>query len=302
MRGVLARASGEDRPVRRRPAHAMPSSGRTKRIRICGHYDGDRHARVSIEARRALAELRQRVTRLAHAPRIPDLVVAFVAAHTSAGYGDVRPVRTRAFRVALFMCVISAGFITAAPSLSSGDGLPVRATSVAHRPPLEIASGSTASRLRISEQPPTGAAPGTASTPSVSVPQKDRPPGPQGGLSLDMQATTPPAQDDPDLEQALSGLDRQADLEQLMWHQRGLGDQPPTGLTAGPPAALPDGQAPVPPQLSTSATGLPPQSSPSTTAAPNAKPSGTHSGQPTARWTLFIVAGPHREGAAWQEV
>ena len=295
MRGVLARAPGGDRPVRHRPAHAMPS-GRTKRIRIPGD-DGTRHARVGFETRRSLGELRQR---LAHAPRIADRVVFFVGSHLSARNSGVRPVRTRAFRVALFICVVGAGFITAAPSLSSGDGT-LRANRVTHKPPPQIASGSTASQLRISEQRPKDAAPATASTPSVSAPQKDRPPAPQGSLSLDTQITTPPAPDDPDLEQALSGLDRQADLEQLMRHQRGLGDPPPTGTTAGPPA-LPDGQAPGPPPLSTSATGPPPQSSPSTTAAPTAKPSGTYSGQPTARWTLFIAAGLHREGAAWEEV
>jgi hypothetical protein len=280
MRGVLARASGEDRPVRHRPAHAMPS-GRTKRIGIPGH-DRAWPARVSIETRRSLAELRER---LAHAPRIADWVVTVVDSHLLARHWGVRPVRTRAFRVTLFICVVGAGFITAAPSLNSGDGPPLRASSVTHRPPPQIASGSTASGLRISEQPPTGAAPGTVSTPSVSGPQKDRPPGPQAGLSLDMQITTPPAPDDPDLEQALSGLDRQADLDQMMWQQKGLGDQPPTGPTAGH-AAVPDGRTPVPPPLSTSSTnGLPPQVGPSTTTTPNAKPSGANSGQrASSRW------------------
>jgi hypothetical protein len=279
----------------------MPS-GRTKRIRIPGH-DGTRHARVSIETRRSLAALRQRLTRLAHAARIADLVVAFVDSQLSARHWGVRPVRTRAFRVALFICVASAGFITAAPSLSPGDKGTPRASNVTHRPPQETASGSASSRRSLSAQPPTGAAPGTANTPPVTEAQKDRPAGPQGGLSLDMQTTTPPASDDPDLEQALSGLDRQADLDQLMWHQRGLGDQPPTGLTAGPPAALPDGQAPVPPPLSISTTGPPPQSSPSTTAAPNAKPSGTRSERPTSsRRLLSSKAEPRREGVSWQEV
>jgi hypothetical protein len=305
MRGVLARAAGGDRPVRHRPAHAMPSPGRTKRIMIRGHYDGARHARVSIETRPALAELRQRIVLLTHTPRIAQLSVGLVATHPSPGYGGVRPVRTRAFRVALITCVISAGFIIAAPSLSSDDRSPVRATSLPHRPPLETASGSTASRLSASKQPPTGAgaAPDTATTPSVGgLRREQRSPSPRGGLSLDIQST-PPAPDDPDLEQALSGLDRQADLEQLMWHQRGLGDQPPTGPTTGPPAALPDGQAPVPPPLSTSATGPQPQPSPSTTAAPNAKPSGAHSGQPTSsRWMLFSTAEPHREGVSCEEV
>lgn len=262
--------------MRHRPAHAMPS-GRTKRIRIRDH-DRTRHARVSFETRRSLAELSERPTR---APRIAHLAVTVGHAHASVRHWGVGPVRTRAFRVALFICVISTGFITAAPSLSLGDGT-LRATSVTHRPPPETASGPMASRLRIRDQPPKGAAPATASTPSVSAPQKDSPPRSQGSSSLDMQITTPPASDDPDLEQALSGLDRQADLELLMGHRRGLIDQPPTGPTAGPPAALPDGRAPGPPQLSTSATGLPPQSSPSTTAAPNGKPSGAHSGQPTS--------------------
>ena len=154
MRGILARASGVDRPVRHPPAHAMPSPGRMKRIRISGHDHGARHARVSIETRRSLAELRQRLTRLAHVPRIADRVVVFVDAHLSARHWGARPVRTRAFRVALFICVVSAGFITAAPSLSAGDGGPPRASSVAHRPPLQIASGPTASRLSASGQPP----------------------------------------------------------------------------------------------------------------------------------------------------
>jgi hypothetical protein len=67
--------------------------------------------------------------------------------------------------------------------------------------------------------------------------------------------STPPARDDPDLEQALNDLDRQADLDQLMWQQRGLGEQPPA-LNGEPPAALPDGQ--VPPLATSSTTGLAP--------------------------------------------
>ncbi|MDT5055753.1 MAG: hypothetical protein QOE48_6421 [Mycobacterium sp.] len=286
MRGVLARASGVDRPVRHHPAHAMPSPGRTKRIRTSGHDHGARHARVSIETRRSLTELRQRLTRLAHAPRIVGRVVAFADSHLSARHSGVRPVRTRTFRVALFICVVSTGFITAAPSLSGGDGGPLRASSVAHRPPLQIASGPEASRLNASEQQPKSTEPETAATPPVGGPRQERSDSTRGGLSLDMQTPTPPAPDDPDLEQALSGLDRQADLDQVMWQQRGLGDRQPTGPTAGPPAALPDGQAPVPPSLSTSSTnGLPPQVGPSTTTAPNAKPSGAHSGQrASSRW------------------
>jgi len=270
MRGVLARASGGDRPVRHRPAHAIPSPGRTKRIRIRGH-DGARHARVSIETRRPLTELRQWVTRLPRAPRIAHLAVTVVAAHASMRRLGVRPVRTRALRVALFICVISTGFISAAPSLTPGDGPPLRASSVTHRPPPQIASGPTASRLSASEHRPMGAAPETVTTPSVGRLHKDRPADQQGGLSLDMQST-PPAPDDPDLEHALSDLDKQADLDQLMSQQRGLGDQPP-------------------------------QSTPSTTAAPNAKPSGTHGGQPaTSRWVLFRVAESHREGATREEI
>jgi hypothetical protein len=276
MRGVLARASGEDRPVRHRRAHAMPS-GRPKRIRIRGHNDGARHAQVSIESRRSLAELRQRAARLAHAPLIADWVVTFADSHLSARHWGVRPVRTRAFRVALFIGVVGVGFITAAPSLNPGDGPPLRASSVTHRPPPQIASGPTVSRLNASEEQPKSAAPETVAAPPVGGPNQEHSNSTRGGLSLDMQTPTPPAPDDPDLEQALSGLDRQADLDQVMWQQRGLGDQPPTGPTAGPPAALPDDHAPVQPPLSTSSTnGLPPQVGPSTTAAPNAKPSGAN--------------------------
>jgi hypothetical protein len=239
--------------VRHRPAHAIPSPGRTKRFRIRGH-DGARHARISVETRRSLAELRQRVTRIAHSPRIADSVA-----------------RTRALRVALFICVISTGFITAVPSQSSDARSPMPAPSLPHRPPLETASDSTASRLSAGKQPPTGAAPETATTPPVGGPrQEQRSPNPRGGLTLEIQGT-PPAPDDPDLEHALSDLDRQADLDQQLWQQRGLGDQPP-------------------------------QSSPSTTAAPNAKPSGTHSGQPTSsRWVLRRVAEPHSERATREE-
>jgi hypothetical protein len=270
--------------VRHRPAHAMPS-GRTKRIRMPGH-DRTRHARVSIKARRSPAEVRQRLMRLAHTRGVADRLIAFVESHLSARHWGVRPVRTRTFRVALFICVVSAGFIAAAPSLGAADGGPLGASAVAHRPPLQIASGPTASRLNTSEEQPKSAAPETAAAPPVGGPHQDRSDSTRGGLSLDMQTPTPPAPDDPDLEQALSGLDRQADLDQMMWQQRGLGDQPPTGPTAGHPAAVPDGRAPVPPPLSTSSTnGLPPQVGPSTTATPNAKPSGANSGQrASSRW------------------
>jgi hypothetical protein len=276
--------------VRHRPAHAMPS-GRTKRLRVLS-YDGTGPARVSIQTRHFFGEIGQR---LAHAPRVSDRVVFFVGSHRSARNRGLRPARTRPFRVALFICVVGAGFITAAPSLSSGDGS-LRANSVTHRPPQQTASGSTAPQPRINGQPSKDAAPATVGAPAASTPQNDRPTAPQAGLSPDTQIATPPAPDDPDLEQALSGLDRQADLEQLMWHQRGLGDQPPTGPPSGPPAALPGGQPPVsPPSSASAAGGLPPQSNPSTTPAPTAKPSGNHSGQPTnSRWTPFIAAGPHR--------
>jgi hypothetical protein len=242
MRGVLARASGGDRPVRHRAAHAAPS----------------------------LAELRQRVTRLPRAPRIVHLAVTVVDAQASELRRGLRPVRMRVLRVALFICVISAGFISAAPSLTSGAGPPLRANSVTHRPPPQITSGPTASQLSAGEQPRTSAAPEAVTAPSVGGLHKDRPADQQGGLPPGMQ-TAPPAPDDPDLEHALNDLDKQADLDQLMLQQRGLGDQPP-------------------------------QSSPSPTAAPNAKPSGAHSGQPArSRSTLLRVAEPASERATREE-
>jgi hypothetical protein len=122
--------------------------------------------------------------------------------------------------------------------------------------------------------PQTGTAlPGDVPQTGTALPgdaHSQTPEGPGHDLSLDIQRL-PPAPADPELEAALSDLDKQADLDQLTWQQTELGQRPPVP-TAEPPAALPDGQAPAPA----------PQSSPPAAAPSDQKPATGHSEQPSS--------------------
>ena len=181
------------------------------------------------------------------APRILELGVALLTARASVRQWNVRAVRTWAFGVALITCLISVGVATAALSSHTTDRPPVRGTSLTPQAPSGTVPGSSSgSQFNAGTQPPRGAAPQTGAPPQTADVQSEPSTGPGHDLSLDIQGL-PPARDDPDLEAALSDLDRQADLEQ----QHGLRQQPVVP-TAGPPAALPDGQAPGPPQQATS--------------------------------------------------
>jgi hypothetical protein len=165
-----------------------------------------------------------------------------------------RAVRTWAFGFVLITCLICAGDVTASLSPHPTDRPPVGATSLAPRAPIETRSGSSSgSQFNAGKQPPSGAASQAGAAPPVGNVHSETSEGPRHDLALDIQGL-PPAPDDPDLEAALSVLDKEADLEQSMRQQHGLGQHPPVP-TAGPPAAPPDGEAPDarPPVTSTTA-------------------------------------------------
>jgi hypothetical protein len=265
MRAVLTRVLARKWRAHRRPAHAMPSAERTKRTATRNPQNGARHAaddRVRVaEALRArfAPEIRQRVTRVIHAPRVPEFGVALLADRAWVWQGLVRAVRTPAFGVAMITCLISAGVLTATLSPRPTSPPPARGTSLTPKAPFGTVSGtSSGSQSDAGKPPPPGQVPHTGAAPPGDVPQTGAAPpsdagpqtseGPGHDLSLDSQGL-PPASPDPDLEAALSDLDKRADFD-----QRHSLDQRPPVPTAGPPAALTDGQPPDAPPPATSAT------------------------------------------------
>ena len=205
----------------------MPSRERTKRTGIrnpgnSAHHAADHQVRIAkaLRARLALA----------------------------------RAVRTWAFGFVLITCLISAGDVTASLSPHPADRPPAGGTSLTPRAPIETLSGSSSgSQFNARKQPPSVAASQAGAAPSLGDVHSETSEGAGHDLALDIKGL-PPAPDDPDLEAALSDLDKEADLEQSMRQQHGLGQHPPVP-TAGPPAALPDRQPPdaPPPAASTTA-------------------------------------------------
>lgn len=259
---VFARVKGRDRRCDHR--HAIPIPERRKRMWIRNQSSRGRHARdhrrhvLQASGARSypyLAKVQQGVTRLLHSPPAADLGVALVAARAWLLRLSVHGPRVRAFGVVLITCLIGAGAISAALSLGPPDRPSLRGTSLTPRPPSGIA-GSPGSRLTAGKPSPSvGAAPETGTAPSHEDLQPQSSAGPRHDPSLEAQAL-PPAPGDPDLEAALDALDNQADRDQSIWQQQELG-QPPT--TAGPPAVLPDGQAPIPPQQPSTTTPASPR-------------------------------------------
>lgn len=258
MRAVLTRVIVRNLRAHRRPAHAMSFLERTKRTGTRNPQNGARHAaqdRVRIAkalGARLAPEIRQKVTRVIHAPRVLEFGVGLVAARAWVWQSGARAVRTPAFGVALITCLISAGVVTAALSPRPPGQPPAHGNSLTPQAPSETVSGtSSGSQFDIRKQPPNGDVPQTGSAPPHNVlPQISE--GPDHDLSLDIQGL-PPAPPDPDLEAALSDLDKRADFDQSMRQQHGLDQRPPVP-TAGPSAALPDGQAPDAPPPATSTT------------------------------------------------
>ena len=228
----------------RRPAHAMPSMKRTKRAGIRNPKDRARHtgdARLCIaeafRARPALAEIQT--------SRIPELDIALLATRSSVRYwathavrkrASTRAVRKRVFKVAMISCLVPAGILIVGPPRHPTDRSSVRGTTLTPSHPTVIAPSLSGSRLNAGKQPLNGAAPQTGNV--VSKLSEE----PGHDLSIDTQGL-PAAPDDPDLEAALSDLDRQADLDQSMRRQHGLGEPPPVPTT-GSPVAQPGGEPP----------------------------------------------------------
>lgn len=242
-----------DREEFRRTRRALPSLGRKQRkgtriLRTRGRHSGDSQATLLLAARPALAEIQQRVTRLLRTPGITHLDVALAAADASAGARVARIIRSRAFVIALITCAITAGVVAAAPNFR-----------LAHRPQTPVAgrtaprssatvSSSASPRHNAVKQPPVGDGPGpggarqttdaprAGAAPHTSDVQSEPAAPPQHDLYVDVQ-DLPAARDDPDLEAALSDLDKQADLDESMRRQPGPGQPPPLTPDAGPPVA-----------------------------------------------------------------
>jgi hypothetical protein len=164
-----------------------------------------------------------------------------------------RAVRTWAFGFVLITCLISAGDFTASLSPHPTSRPPAGGTGLIPRAQIETrAGGSSDSKFNAPKQSPSGAASQAGAAPPLRDVHSETSVGPGHGLAIDVQGL-PPAPDDPDLEAALSDLDREADREQSMREQQGLSQHPPVP-TAGPPAAPPGGQPPGAPPPATSTT------------------------------------------------
>jgi hypothetical protein len=289
MRAVVTRVMAHGRRERRRPAHAMPSPKRPKRpgirnLQNCArHAAEDRvHIAEAVRARLALAEIRNRVVRVIRASRVPEFGVALLAAGEWVWQLGVRAARARAFCVSLITCLLVAGVLGAEPSPRPSVRPPLRGTSLTPRAPVPTVSvSSSGSQFDAGKQTSRGDVPQTGAVSPVGDLPLQTSEGPGHDLSLDIQGL-PPAPGDPDLEAALSDLDKQADLDQLLWQQYGFGQRPPVPA-AGSPAAPPDGQVPDAPRPATSTTASAPQSGPPTTVPRDENPiSGADSEQPAS--------------------
>jgi hypothetical protein len=236
MRAVLPRVFGLPRHGRRRPAHAMPSTKRASRTGIRNPKNRPRHAGdvpVRIADSRDRPDLAEIQT-----PQVPEPGIALLANSSSVRHWGVRAGRTRLFKVALIscLCLVIASGLSVTPLPHPAARPPVRGTSLTPGRPTVSLPRPSAPRLNAGNQPPTAAAPQTGHVTAKSA----KGTGPD--LSLDVQGL-PAAPDDPDLEAALSDLDRQADLDHSMREQHVPGE--PLVPAAGPPVSLsPDGKPP----------------------------------------------------------
>ncbi|MDT5202262.1 MAG: hypothetical protein QOE52_2884 [Mycobacterium sp.] len=237
MRAVLPRVFGLPRRGRSRPAHAMPSAKRTSRTGIRNPENRPRHAgdiRVRIAEtscdRPDMAEIQT--------SRVPEPGIASFATRSSVRHWHARAVRTRLFKVALIscLCLVIARGLSVTPLPHPTAQPTVRGTSLTPGRPTVSLPRPSGPRLNAVNQPPTAAAPqtGHVTAKPAEVPGHD--------LSLDVQGL-PAAPDDPELEAALSDLDRQAGLDHSMREQHGLGE-PPVAAPGPPVAPPPDGKPP----------------------------------------------------------
>lgn len=284
---VLKRLIIRDRRGHRRFAHASRDAKRTMRACIRNPRNRARHAadrrmriRGALATRGPLAEMPQRVIRMIHESGFFELAVATFADRAALGRRGVRAARTPAFRVGVITCLVSVGVASAAAPLRSTDGPAVDGigmTPVAAFPTVPgSASGSrlTSGPQQLNDAAPRGDVdPANAENPAPHLPLGSHvaPDDPGPGRSLDGQVVA----DDPGLEQALTDLDKQADLDQLMRQQLGL-DQPPPLPAEGPPANPPGPGAPPP---AASAAAPSPPSGPPIVTPPEQKPVGGSVGQ-----------------------
>jgi hypothetical protein len=184
----------------------------------------------------------QRVIRTLPAFRISELIVAIRAERRAPRQWFVCKARTRAIRVGLVACLISLGFAGAAALLRPTDGPAIDGIGVTTAASLHTVPGS-ASRPTSGQKQLNDAAPRSdvhAQNPANSAPRRTL----DSHIASDDPGTGRPLEsqvvpDDPELEQALTDLDKQADLDQLPRQQPGLDRPPALPAATAPPTGSP---------------------------------------------------------------
>jgi hypothetical protein len=252
----------------RQPKHALPSAGRTQRTGIRSLKSRRRHAANAAAPSYAVAgrtsnlwATPQRVIRRVRLERISHPILVFGTVSASAARYLVGAGRHGALFIVFSVCATCASGAIAAPHIwSTGRPQMPAADHSAHPspkpgliPPIpqhdSVRQAPTVDGAHPVAAPPTSNAPRVVSPPPVrevqSMPAAPR----QSDPARDVQ-DLPSAQADPELEAALSDLDKQAELDESIRRQLAPGQQPPVAANAGPSPALPAG-----PPLNPSRTG-----------------------------------------------
>ena len=200
------------------PAHALPRAERRKVDKIANRRKPQRHAvhgrvraATALGAHRASTKIRQWLVR-EQAPRIPEIADMLVI-HESPWQRGARMARSPAFGVAGVAYLVSAWVVVgAATSPPPADG------STAHNAGINPRTASTA----VSGTRPHGGVRRSWLT--------EEPDGVAAGVHIDPQFFAA-------LEETLSGLDKQADHDQLKYRQHGADEATPPADQADAPAS-----------------------------------------------------------------
>lgn len=248
----------------RQPKHALPSAGRAQRGGTRAPESRGRHTADPVRSSYAVAvrtsnvwATPQRAIRRLRPERIFDHVVAVGTVVVAAARYLVGAGRHGALFIVLILCSIGASGVIAAPHIWSmgGPQMPAAGHSAHHSPKHgsiptlprhnPILQAPAADGPHPVAAPPTSNAPRAVSPPRVSEVQSVPAAPPQSDPARDVQ-DLPPAQGDPELEAALSDLDKQAELDESMRRQPAPGQQPPVVVSPAPSSALPIGPPPDP--------------------------------------------------------
>lgn len=239
----------------RQPKHALPSTRRAQGTGIRSPKTSGRHTANPATSNYAVV-VRTSITR-ATSQRVirrlrPELIFYPIATFGTVFASTARYLigagRHGALFIVLSVCAISASGVIAAPHIWSTGRPQMPATGHSAPPVLQHNSVHRAPAVDGSHPigaPPTSIAPVVISPPRVSQLQSIPAAPAQSDPAHDVQ-DLPPAQADPELESALSDLDKQAELDESMRRQRAPGQQSPVVVNPVPSPAPPDGPPPSP--------------------------------------------------------